>query len=124
MYESRNGQEIIIGQRVRVYKNLHRDCWSIQNEKGTKVLGYAKTVRLQDVSFHVSEKGRQRVLETKQKGIHAKVYGIITGFDAGEEKDTAYYNPYKTDKFIDREGNPLDACNSATMVDSKIFISA
>lgn len=120
-YTSKDGRTIKKGDRVRVYRNLHRGCWSIQNEKGTHVLGYAMTIQLEDVTFHVNEKGRQRVLQEKKKNVHAKVYGTVVGFESGDEEKAAYYNPYKTEKFIDLDGNVLDACESVTMKENKIY---
>lgn len=120
-YTSKNGRTIKPGDRVRVYRNLHRGCWSIQDEKGKLVLGYAMTIQLKDVSFHVNEKGRQRVLKEKKKNVHAKVWGTVVGFENGYQKDVAYYNPYKTDKFIDLHGNKLDSCESVTLKDNQIY---
>ena len=63
----------------RVYKNLHNGMWSIQSKgsEGYRVSGHKETVELTDVTFIVYESGRQRVLVTKQKQVHAFVQGTV-----------------------------------------------
>ena len=39
--------------KVRVYFNLHKKCWSIQNYTTRRVIGHADTVILKDVEFKV-----------------------------------------------------------------------
>lgn len=89
-----------------LYRNLHSKTFSIQH-KGL-VIARPLDVVMHDVSFSISEKGRQRVLFEKQKNVHAKVvaksYEIIDSID---EKDLVeiYYNPYKTPFFINTQTN-------------------
>lgn len=81
--------------KVYVYFNLHKKCWSIKalsgNQKG-RVVAHADAVDLKDCTFKVSEAGRQRVVRTKQKNVHAGVVGELMAFDgrktkAGREAD-------------------------------------
>jgi hypothetical protein len=58
----------------RIYYNLHRKCWSVQEKipgRGWIVIDHASEIMLEDVSFQVSEAGRQRVIRTKRKNVHA-----------------------------------------------------
>lgn len=67
------------GTPVRVYRNLHRDMFSIQakTDKGWRVAGRAKWVQLFEPQAIVSEAGRQRVLRTGQKNVHAYLTGRL-----------------------------------------------
>lgn len=49
--------------KVKVYKNLTKDTWSIQDYKTRKVIGYSENIRLENAKFVVSEKTRQRVIK-------------------------------------------------------------
>lgn len=119
--------------RVFVYYNLHTSKWSIKAlEGGHKglVIGHASIVKLDNVVPKVSEFGRQRVLSTKQKNVHAGLVGELTGVSCvrwikevaycevdafpkdGQEildslhkrKDVITYNPYKYETFVSAVG--------------------
>jgi len=63
---------------MRVYRNLHKDCWSIQ-QKNTKgrwlVVAHTDSITLRDCELRVSEAGRQRVLKEGRKNVHAYIQG-------------------------------------------------
>ena len=94
--------------RVQVYYNLHKKCLSIRY-KG-KVIEHAREVTLTDAKFHVSEKGRQRVLREKRKNVHAYVSGKLKEtfwFTQAPKyvwtaKQRVTYNPYKHKSFVDK----------------------
>lgn len=69
-----------VGQKVRVYRNLHQDCWSIRH-KGL-VIGHALNVELGDVSFVVSNVGYNRYQREKVKNVHAFVQGTLASWDS------------------------------------------
>lgn len=90
--------------RVRVYRNLHRDCYSVQTYvpgKGWRVAGHRLFVRLTNAEFKVSEAGRQRVLREKKKNVHAFVEGdIVESFDAAWGPGIRIsYDPYRSGSF-------------------------
>ena len=58
-------------QKVRVYWNLHRKCWSIQNCKSGLVRGYQSCVVLEDAKFVVRKGGQKRVRQEGKKNVHA-----------------------------------------------------
>jgi hypothetical protein len=107
-----------VASQTFIYRNLHTKCFSLR--KAGKVYGYANSILAKDVTFKVSEAGRKRVLETKQKNVHAGILSpeIITDFGNVEEEFTreysqltkVSYNPYYAGKFF--------------IVESKSFISA
>ena len=93
---------------IEVYKNLHKDCWSIRQNRIVQF--HTDYICLQDAEFIVSEAGRLRVLKNAQKNVHA----FVRGYLCGEERviqafcwDDIYYNPYKTDTFVDFQGQSV-----------------
>jgi len=67
----------------QIYRNLRKNCFSIRY-KG-KVIAHETDIIASQVSFKVSEAGRQRVLRTKQKNVHAVIvcdsYVVFTPAD-------------------------------------------
>ena len=119
---------------VFVYWNVTRKCWSIRSmsfpDKGI-VIGYARNLRLKNCTFKVSEAGRQRVLKTGRKGLHAGIIGEVIYCDPGdgspaiverevfrfmddlkEDARAARYNPKELTYFVDTQtGVSLDTAN-------------
>lgn len=96
------------GKQVSVYRNLTRRCLSIKYKQ--HVAGHAISVVLENVIFKVSEAGRQRVLRTRQKNVHAFVQGALlqcsqkdfsVEFIDGKPIQISY-NPYKASYFYER----------------------
>jgi len=89
----------------RVYRNLHKDCWSVQY-KGI-VVERPDSYVLRDVTFCVSDPGRQRVIQEKRKNVHAKVAGTPEHpgtLDAPERTSTDIsYNPYRGPMFYAKD---------------------
>ena len=69
----------MIGLKVFVYFNLRKKCWSVRY-KG-KVIAHASSVAIDNAEFKVSEKGRQRVLKSGVKNVHAGVAGFLRAVD-------------------------------------------
>ncbi len=94
-------------RKVFVYKNLHKDCWSVKQDGLVKA--HAAHVDLWDCAFRVNKKGRERVLAEKRKNVHAGVIGYID-VDTGDRfaGTEVTYNPYKNESFIERcSGDPV-----------------
>lgn len=100
LYTPFKGRTVHALQEVEVYRNLHRDCWSIRDAKTKLVLGYAKELGLHDASFIVNESGRQRVLKEKKKNVHAFVRGYIIFAKVPVKGTKVVYNPYKFKHFV------------------------
>jgi len=126
-----------------VYYNLQKKVWSIKAMSGpTKglVIGHAERVRLRNVTFKVSDAGRERVRREKRKNVHAGAQGILVsvhGFTHAkghfnslvedgpaitvmsdwlrEYGDRIRYNPYKYTSFVDQDGEPVHYRNFVTM---------
>lgn len=69
--------------RVRVFRNLTRRCLSIQarTTTGWRTVAHATDVSLSGVTFTVSEAGRQRVLATGKKTVHAWAEGEMLAWN-------------------------------------------
>lgn len=67
---------------VRVFKNLTRRCYSIQARVSGRWLtvAHASDVLISPATFKVSEAGRQRVLATGRKVVHAWVVGDLVAW--------------------------------------------
>jgi len=92
--------------KVAAYWNLHKNIFSIQSrEKGNygKVISHVNSVVIALPKFVVRQAGREKVLKTKQKNVHAFIVGhLLTGeILVGQEKpNLVYYNPYKFNSFV------------------------
>ena len=96
--------QVPIGQQVRVFFNLHKKMLSVQTKQNGqwKLAGHAEDVYLNNVTFKVSEAGRQRVIKNKRKNVHAFIIGEITNGFKSLDLDPflcVRYNPYEMDKF-------------------------
>lgn len=97
----------MVGKKVFIYWNLHKNVWSIKDMKSKLVIAHAESVLLTDCTFKVSESGRQRVIRERKKNVHAGVLGTLTGVVPRGAGEQAYYNPYKQDCFT-VNGNRID----------------
>ena len=106
-------------EKVRVYWNLHKHCWSIQSCKTNKVIDYKQHLTLGDGYFVVRKGGQKRVrqrtkgwngiddYERGSKNVHAFAVGYI--YDKGGisikakpdvDWDRVKYNPHTDDYFM------------------------
>lgn len=66
--------------KVFVYCNIRSRLLSIKALEGEHkglVVAHVEQVRLKGVEFRVSQAGRQRVLRTKRKSVHAGAVGVV-----------------------------------------------
>lgn len=102
-------------ERVFIYRNVRRRCWSIRSEGGRNrgvVVAHADEVLLTNCTFKVSEAGRQRVLRERRKHVHAGVSGLLRAYRPFGEPSVSgvinpdalsvevHYRPYAFDKFF------------------------
>ena len=102
--------QIDTARKVFVYKNLHKDCWSIKQNGLVKAhTDETDVLNLYQCSFRVNYKGRKRVLKEKRKNVHAGGCGYLshpescykTWDDAGWwELSPVTYDPYKYSSFV------------------------
>ena len=98
----------IEGCKVRVYWNLHKNCFSVQDRKTGRVIKHTNYIRLKDVKFNVRKGGHQKVLQEKRKNVHAFVEGTVVRLLSCEFDDDdlllVRYNPYVADYFFHDSG--------------------
>ena len=87
---------------VRVYRNLNANCYSIKQDGVVKA--HADQVVLDNVTWTVSEAGRQRVIREGRKNVHAYAVGRLAAYAYALDADAVYYNPYKVDGFRVADG--------------------
>lgn len=109
--------------KVFVYFNLHRRCFSIKALEGKdkgRVVAHSNSLLLHDVTFKVSEAGRQRVIREQCKNVHAGVVG--QWHDAEQlavvgQGRAVTYNPYVYDSFVYRDDKaPVKQAQTVAMV--------
>ena len=110
--------------QVRVYRNLHKKCLSVQAKVNGawRVIRHVDTITLTDVTFKVSQAGRERVLRERAKNVHAFVTGVCTGIELIPDHATRVsYNPYKAGTFMAGD-TPVADANMCVVGTGGIFI--
>jgi hypothetical protein len=113
--------------RVRVYRNLHRNCLSVQHktDRGWRLLQHIHAIALRDVRFIVNESGRQRVLREKKKNVHAFIEGTVCDDFISDSSSLVYYNPYLYCSFVRSDDKtPVLEAKAALIEDFKILINS
>lgn len=87
-----NGRELPrIGDRVRVYRNLHHGGYSLM--VGGHVAAHADRVHLVDVTFSIREGGRRRALKTGIRNVHAFALGMLAAWSFPGFASLVMYKP-------------------------------
>lgn len=112
------------GQRVKAHRNLKNGLWSvlIKVDGREKVVGHVSEVNLTDVTFHVREGGRQRVITEKCKNVHAFAIGIFTARNVAEGPQLTgiTYNPYKVGHFYqEADETPIFGASQVRLAGTK-----
>lgn len=104
-------ESLFPGERVRIYKNLHRNCYSVlrkyydpqKKRFSWLVWNYLFEMTLENPTFIVREKGRQRVIKEKKKNVHAFIEGTLSNEKPPKFSATINprikYDPYKDKHF-------------------------
>ena len=92
-------------QKVFVYRNLHKQCWSVKSLTGRnygRVILHCKAIDLNAATFKVNEKGRQRVIDEQAKNVHAGVVGYLNAAVVIEQRyeGVGESNRWETDHAI------------------------
>ena len=92
-------------QKVRVYWNLHKKVWSVQDGKSGLVIDHRQNLLLERAKFVVRKGGQKRVREEGKKNVHAFAYGEWNQKEYHTFKNMPLwrrvsYNPYKNDFFM------------------------
>lgn len=112
--------EIDYSKKVFVYKNLHKDCWSIKQDGLVKA--HTEEVRMWDCAFQVNARGRQKVLDEQRKNVHAGIKGYIDNDQQVPSGIEVTYNPYKYDSFVDKATeSPIYSSLFTTLTKNKVI---
>ena len=116
-------------QAADVYFNLHRRVWSLRCRSTGRVTGHSRVVAFPfGARLIVRKAGRERVLRTGQKVVHAFVRGDVldTSGTVAEWMETAQtlpnavaitYNPFHAAHFTHRAtGERIDAASAVLMI--------
>lgn len=101
---SNKGRLIDINKPIRVYRNLHKDVYSIK--QGSLVVAHSPRLCLRDFKAVVNKKGRSKVLIDKRKNVHAflegyyETSGMGTTAARNDLPSVIEYNPYKHGHFF------------------------
>lgn len=100
--------DIDYDRKVFVYKNLHKNCWSIRQDGLVKAHSDGSPIRLYMGGMKVNRKGRERVIREKRKNVHAGIMGYLRHedmkvWDGWVDMIEITYNPYKYASFVDVE---------------------
>lgn len=99
-----------------VFRNLHHKgvVWSVKDK--SKTILHSNHILIRDAEFIVRKGGQSLTRQRKQRNVHAFVKGTLV-VDAKETADmfqkinksskVAYYNPYKTDTFVGKDGKAI-----------------
>lgn len=102
--------------KVEVYRNLHKNCWSVRDTKTGRVVDHVDHISIHNAKFVVRPAGRAKVLKEQRKNVHAFVKGETTTTDTSktihdlECVGHVSYNPYKSDTFINN-GKPIETAD-------------
>jgi len=119
--------ELQDGDRVEVYRNLHKDCFSIR--KNGRVVDYRyndEQLTLVDVKFAVQPAGRVKVLRERKKNVHAFVRGTVSFNSPVAHQELVSYNPYKGDSFFTTFGGnriPIQSAKRVTLTGGKLYVN-
>ena len=64
--------------KARVYWNLHKKCWSIQDRTTGRVYMHVTAITLADGKFVVRPAGREKVRREGKKNVHAFAVGDVS----------------------------------------------
>jgi hypothetical protein len=113
--------------KVFVYRNLRKNCFSIKALEGPnkgRVVAHRSFVDLTAVTFKVSEAGRQRVLRTGQKNVHAGLVGQWndTLVPHAESLQPVRYNPRESGEFRLSDGTPIKIAKRAELLGGQLIL--
>lgn len=100
------GRNLDHGARVEVYRNLRMKGRMYSVRQNGLVVGHTSRINLRNCCFVVNESGRQRVLKSRRKNVHAFVVGYPALITTDAElrrfgnQLPGKYNPYEAGHFM------------------------
>lgn len=115
MITSYKGRSIEQGKRYEVYRNLHKQTFSILDPQTRLVVGHGDEFIMTDVEYVVRQGGKKKAIETGVRNVHAVMLGQIhTEVDITTLKirDQVTYNPFIQTGFFYSSGNMEEITHS------------
>ena len=116
--------------KARVYWNLHKKCWSLQDRTTGRVYMHVTAITLADAKFVVRPAGREKVRREGKKNVHAFAVGDVSlrnGLATSSGRRVTY-NPYVNDTFVFADtGEPVTDAYVISMwtdIDGKPVVKA
>ena len=98
--------------KYRLYWNLHKKKWSLQDRKTGRVQQHVTAYTMYDAKFVVRPAGQAKVRREGKKNVHAFAVGYVAEEQSQDRTFNWYrvtYNPYKHDYFmLDGDEVPKD----------------
>lgn len=120
--------KVCAGLPTRIYRNLLNHKMSVQQQINNSwlVVGHVTEAVIRCPKFYVSESGRQRVIMSGKKNVHAYSYGQIANPNSIALPDSnlqeIYYDPYSQSHFIWKEsGLPIDNADLLVVIENKVY---
>lgn len=119
------GRNLRPGQKVQIYFNLHKKLFSIMDLASGLIIAHGSGFILNNVTFVVSEAGRNKVLDTGHKNVHAFAVGTFcaeTSDPPSAHSVEVTYNPFKAHYFYVKETfEPVDEAKSIKCYNNKLY---
>ncbi len=109
--------------RLRVYRNLRRAVWSLQDPRTGLLVEHRVSLVLLDVVFTVSETTRQRVIRRQRRTVHAYAVGTVVDEPVREGGRRLHYNPFLAGSFL-VDGEPVTRADRVDFRQDGAFIGA
>jgi len=93
---------------------------------GNKVVAHSESLLLKNATFKVSQKGRERVVKTGVRNVHAGVVGDLV-FDPQEfpkemPSTVVRYNPFRSNQFLKESLEPVENAPLVYFHKGKCFV--
>lgn len=107
-----------------MYFNLTRKVFSLMDLSSGLVYAHGNDFSLAEGTFVVSEAGRNRVLTTKVRNVHAFVVGTLLEKSNVAAIDEISYNPYRAHYFYTRSNfAPINEAKLLTFTNNKVYLN-
>jgi hypothetical protein len=113
--------KVFVYYNINLSNKLKSPYFSIKDVKTGLVIGHDTKIMLKDATFKVLESGRQRVIKTGRKNVHAGAVGFLTNEPPIELPINVTYNPYKYNSFVVKNTEePIHNAKLVSFIDRKV----
>jgi len=121
------GRDPFAGHRVAVYKNLHKQAWSLRALDGPhkgRVIAHAPAVGLTRCHMHINERIRLRIATGAAREVHAWIVGTLAEVELAQPQRISY-RPHERGTFIiAATGQPIWTADAVLFTDAAYIETA